>query len=122
MDGARIALIEDVESNRLVAGMHLEGAGHEIVVEATTLDEALAVIDGIADGTHEVDVILLDGNLRPNTDTYEDARAVAERIAEKGVSAVVIGFSRGSLKQKGVDVYADTYKGHKTVLEIIRSL
>ena len=122
MDKAKIALIEDVESNRLVFGMYLEDAGHEIVVEATNLGEALAVVDGIADGIHEVDVVLLDGNLQPETDTYDDARAVAERIKERGVSAVVIGFSLGSLNEKGIPVHADTYKSHKKLLEIIRAL
>ena len=122
MDRAKIALFEDNPRDREFARKFLTLFGHEIVVEADNLDDALTVVEGIADGTHEVDLILLDGNLRPNDNSYNDARKVFGRITETGVTKTVFGYSLGSLIDNGIGVKADTYKSYERTRDLISEI
>lgn len=122
MEGARVAVIEDREQLRQMMCMLLEHHGHEVVAEAGTLEEALSLVDAMAEGFVEVDVVLLDGNLQPAAELGDDARQVSERIRERSVGAAILGFSAGSMAQYGVEVTADPGKDPIAVVEAIAAL
>lgn len=122
MEGARVALIEDREQMRRMMRLLLEDNGHEVVAEASDLDEALALVDDMADGVVEADVVLLDGNLQPATDTGEDARRVSERLQNRGVTTAVLGFSLSSMERYGIQVTADPGKDPTAVMQAIAEL
>lgn len=122
MEGARIAVIEDREQLRQAMRLLLEHHGHEVVAEAADLDEALALVDDMADGVVKADVMLLDGNLQPATDTGEDARLISERVLNRGLAIAVLGFSLGSMHRYGVEVTADPGKDPIAVVEAIAAL
>lgn len=121
MDGARVAIIEDDEVFRNMTKRNLEATGHQVVAEASTRQEALSLVEQMAAGEVEADVILLDGNLT-ETDTYEDARVIAEQLKNAGVTSVVLGFSLGSLLEHDIEVSADVGKRWGRVAAAIEAI
>lgn len=119
MDGARVVVIEDRERNRIEAKKSLETNGHSVVGEAATLIEALSLVDTIGTGELEADVILLDGNLEPDSDLGGDARTIASRIKENGITSRIIGFSSLPMRHYSVEVDADSGKDMNEVIEAI---
>lgn len=123
MERARVAVIEDSGTMRMLVRAYLEDEGHHVVVaEAADMEAAQELLADIHDGTLEVDVILLDGNLSDRDRTGADARANIEMIRELGIGAAVLGFSAESMQSYGVDVAADTRKKLPAVLEAIAAL
>ena len=110
MEGARVAVIEDDEFFRKITRLHLERCGHFVVAEASNLTQALGLVGEIAQGNPEVDVILLDGNLREGARDGEDARQVISKIKETKVKAKVFGFSLSPMSSYGIEVDVDTNK------------
>lgn len=122
MEGARTVVIEDLEIMREVARVNLEACGHSVVAEAASLSAAYNVVSQLASGDIEADVILLDGNLRENTDTYQDARDIFDFIKEQGIDLPVLGFSLGSLIKHGIPVTRDVGKRPQNVVDAIAEL
>lgn len=122
MENAKITIIEDSESLRGAATIFLEARGHTVVAQAATLDAALDLVDRIADNTLESDVIVLDGNLTPHTETGADARRIMERITERGVGSAVLGFSEKSMNDYGIEVTIDAGKSLAAVNKAISEL
>jgi len=110
MESARVIIIEDDELFREMTIENLRAIGHQVVGQASTRKEALDLIDSMGRCEVEADVVLLDGNLVPDTDTYEDARIISARLKENGVTSKVLGFSLGTLSSHGIDVDADVGK------------
>jgi len=122
MEKAKIAIIEDYEPMRLLAKTYLEMHDHIVVGEAGSRSDAIGLVDSIANGYIPTDVILLDGNLTPNTRNFSDASAIVERIKELGVLKPILGFSSESLLEHGIDVIADTYKDMDRLINAIKRL
>ncbi len=61
MEHARVALFEDHRAYRRVLAMALSHSGHEVVLQADTLPEALRVIT--QSKPDSFDVAIVDGNL-----------------------------------------------------------
>ena len=122
MEGARVAVIEDSEIFRKITRLHLERCGHFVVAEATNLTQALGLVGEIAQGNPEVDVILLDGNLREGARDGEDARQVISKIKETKVKAKVFGFSLSPMSSYGIEVDVDTNKNWQRLEEGLKQL
>lgn len=123
MEHARIALFEDQENIRQLIAAALDQSTHEIVAEASTVDEALQVVDQVERGDLNVDVILLDGNLDSGQMDCSDARRIAAEIKDRGIPAVIIGFSAYRLQRFGVPVDIDATKANASrITEIISSI
>lgn len=127
MENARVAIVEDMEKIRQMVRLSLIGDGHNVVAEATNLEEAFSLVDKLAQGEIEADVVLLDGNLGDKTEEkeykpHDDARQILARIREAGIASTVIGFSADYLREAGIDVDADTAKSIEAVIETIDAL
>ena len=122
MEGARVAVIEDDDFFRDITRRHLERCGHFVVAEATNLTQALGLVGEIAQGNPEVDVILLDGNLREGARDGEDARQVVSKIKETKVKAKVFGFSLSPMSSYGIEVDVDTNKNWQRLEEGLKQL
>lgn len=122
MEGARVAVIEDDAFFRDITRRILERFGHFVVAEATNLSQAFDLIDEIAQGNQEVDVILLDGNLHEGASDGEDARQVALMIKETNVAAKVFGFSLRPMSDYGIEVDVDTNKNWQRLEEGLEQL
>ena len=119
MEGARVVVFEDNDRLREHACLELENHEHQVTAYAKTLRQALAVVEDIADGEIQADVVLLDGNLGgENRDCY-DARQICQRMQERGVAAKVIGFSAGDMRMHGVDVDFDSQKNIFAAIDAI---
>ena len=122
MEGARVAVIEDDDFFRDITRRHLERCGHFVVAEATNLTQALGLVGEIAQGNPEVDVILLDGNLREGARDGEDARQIVSKIKETNVKAKVFGFSLSPMSSYGIEVDVDTDKNWQRLEEGLKQL
>ena len=111
MDHARVAVFEDDTVIRHLVSAMLEGSNHTVVAEASTVDDALAVIDLARSGELEIDAVLLDGNLNADTVTCEDARRIAQTIKDFGLATKIIGLSAYELSRFGIPVDCDLTKG-----------
>jgi CheY-like chemotaxis protein len=110
MKNANVLLFDDNDNVRQLARFWLDRAGHMVVGEATSLDEALATLDAVAQGEPECDILILDGDMsgRGTGQNAVDATLVTSRIREHGLSMKIIGFSAGEpLSDQGVPVDID---------------
>ncbi len=98
MQNGKIVIIEDAPLLRSYFCDVVSAAGHEIVAQADNLPDAETIVDRIASGVMEADVIVLDGRF-PNA---SDGEIVANRLREQNVGAWVIGWSTSWLE--GVDI------------------
>ena len=124
MDNARVVIIEDKPLFSDEAKIHLTLAGHNVVAVAGNREKALDIIRQLAEGALEADVILLDGTLRrTSTDSGEDARVIAAKVKELGITAKLLGFSLEPMESFGVEVAADPGKAKmQRVVEAIARL
>jgi CheY-like chemotaxis protein len=121
MEGARVVVIEDREPMRRVVARNLHHYGHSVVGEAATFQEALDIVDRIASGELEADVIVLDGNLSPDLNDGREARMIYDRLKQQSVLAKIIGFSMMPMKTYGIAVDADSQKEPDRLIEAIES-
>jgi CheY-like chemotaxis protein len=113
MDRARIVLFEDLSHQRDMVHEVFEGTGHDIVAVGTTLDESLAIVEDLAAGTVEADVVILDGNLTKGTvPNGDDAREIKAAIDRHNLPVRLIGFSavRDMQSHYGITLDADSGK------------
>lgn len=84
----KVLVVEDEALIAFGVETELQGTEFEIVAQATTVSEALKLVE-----TPELGIVLLDGNLRG-----ESAAPVAERLAEKGIPFIILtGYSSKQL-------------------------
>ncbi len=112
MKNANVLIFDDNDNVRQLARFWIDRAGHTVVGEATTLDDALASVDALAQGEQECDVLVLDGDMsgRGAGQNAVDATIITSRIREHGLSLKIIGFSAGeplSEQEVAVDVDLD---------------
>jgi CheY-like chemotaxis protein len=120
MEGAKVVIFEDDEDWQEIIGEIIEGAGHEVIARATTMDGARAVIDGFADDA--VDVAVVDGNLTRHNTSGRDGAEVAERLRAKiGEKLVIIGCS-GTNTVDGADHTVSKAKNSEDIAQIIADL
>lgn len=113
MDNARVCVAEDNEFERHYIRKALAGSGHEIVRENDTLDGTLQTLEDIRDGRLACDVLLLDGNLSPDSRDCADAKIVTELARAYNLGIKIVGFSTYRMSRYGVDVDVDPGK-HQT--------
>ncbi len=109
MHEGKVVHFEDDESWQGIVRRQLDGSSHQLMAGAATLPDALVVLDQVNTGDLDANVVVLDGNLS-ETASYDDARAIRERIRELGLPVRVIGFSSSDLTSKGVEVDATLLK------------
>lgn len=123
MENARIVIFEDNASIRNILTTVMDMSSHSIVAEAATAADALAVVDRMAAGELEADVVVLDGNLDKDSTKCENAKQIAAAMREAGLTAKIIGFSSYELKDFGIAVDVDLTKQHAMRLgKVIDSL
>ena len=86
---ARIFLAEDNPDQRKIQKFWLEEAGHTVVIEASTLDEALEKVKSAKE--LEVNVGVLDGSLREKSPT--DGPRIAEALRKAIPGIKIVSFS-----------------------------
>lgn len=100
MEGARVGIFEDNENwQEIVPGM-VTRRGHEVVLQAQTLEDAEAAIERLP--ANGLDVAVVDGNLDPNVSSGEDGARITRLLHEKFEGITVIGRS-GSKEVEGAD-------------------
>jgi CheY-like chemotaxis protein len=115
MDNANVLIFEDYDSVRDLVRRLMDMAGHTVVGEAVTFDEAMEALEAVEAGDQECDVVILDGNLhRTNSgDNNRDAREITKYIRSHELAIKIVGFSGGlPMSEDGIDV--DTELRDKT--------
>jgi len=114
VENARIALIEDNEGLRQTLS-NILSLEHTITGEAGTLPEALELVDEIADGNVECDILITDYNLTSGVSSCEDGQAITERAAERikrsGLPLFLIGYSGQAQSRPDIEVDVAIDKG-----------
>lgn len=115
MQEGRIVHFEDNANLRasLEATVNLFGGPHKVVGEASDLPTALGVLDDIASGKLDANVVLLDGNLSKAT-SGSDAREITTRISDLKLPVRVLGLSSDAMEKYGVQVDVDITKDRLT--------
>lgn len=114
---AKVFVVEDDKFWQMAIKGVLEDAGHSVVASATTLDEALVMVEQLKE--MGVDVAVLDGNLDPDEYQGFDGQTVLRAIQEKAPEVKTIGMSGNSVK--GTDI--DLGKGNAVELgEVVSNL
>lgn len=122
MEGARIAVIEDMPGSQKVVARTARIAGHEVVATANDLPQAIELSEKIVGGELEVDVVVLDGNLSPDFGGGADARHVMRLLgyhnpemigydgSDEQTIVPVIGYSALSFREYGLTPACDAGK------------
>jgi len=111
MENAPVGIIEDNAAIRHATKRFLElTSSHRVISEASTLQEGLAMVDAIARGELDCQVLVLDGNLDSTQVDGSDARAIVERVRAHELGVKIIGFSGYSMQRLGVEVDIDLGK------------
>jgi len=121
MHEAKVVIIEDNEDVRLLARTMLKLKNHHVVGEAGTLQQAISIIDQVANGDLEVDVYLLDGNLREESMRGEDAQIISQHMRARKILGHIIGFSQSELPPDVCDSVAKN-KNMRAAVDIINEL
>jgi len=91
MDKARIILIEDDPELRDDFKRNLEVSGHKVIGQAGTVETAAKLVDNLT--PDDVDIAIVDGNLRRGVTDGTDGERVSEDIHQRLGGVVVIGAS-----------------------------
>lgn len=107
MQNARIFLVDDSSSDREYVRKAMEAAGHQVVIEATTLSEALGLITSPEQLIQvRADLAILDGNLGTSSRYPFDGQEVAQAIRGSGLSIKIVAYT--SFWNREAD-YGDAY-------------
>ena len=106
MNNGRIAYFEDnlilAASIQDTVDIYSDGR-HQVVVHAADLSGSLAVLDQIAAGEIDANIVLSDGNLS-NSVGGHDARVIMERVRELGLGVRTVLLSSQTSEDTGVSV------------------
>lgn len=121
MQNAVIFLVEDDDLHRRFAHTHLQKDGHEVVLEATNLEEAQGIIKSGQLQEKGVNVVVVDGYFPETTGGREifAGPIVAETIREKDSTIKIVSHSSLPLDMMEIqygDVHA--WKRDERALEI----
>lgn len=116
MEKAKVVIVEDRSSIREPMRALLAFAGHSVSHEVESLEDALSAIDAIAGGDMPCDVMVLDGNLRPNQRDNSDASQIIDAIRQRDLAIKIVGFSGTSMARSGIDVDFDVLKPNFSTL------
>lgn len=122
MEKAKLVLIEDDPSHIHLVNEWMKIKQHKIISTATTLPEAITIIDAINIGSIETpDAIILDGHLSIDAYMCSDAKAVFERYKRYGMTIPIIGYSSIYLCENGIEIddRFDLGKNPKELLRVI---
>jgi CheY-like chemotaxis protein len=121
MQNANVLIVEDYDSVRDLVSRVMDMAGHTVVGEAATFNEAMTALEAVDAGEQQCDVVILDGNLRQNEQggNNQDAREITEFIRERELGIKVVGFSGGlPMSEDGIDVDAELRDKTQVVSEL----
>lgn len=99
-DKARVLVVEDDKDYQSFIKEFLEDAGHEVVLTAGNLPDALSAIKRLAE--LKINVVTIDGNLDEDEYRGYDGRAVLKAVKDSGVDVKTVGMSGNSVQ--GVDI------------------
>lgn len=124
MESGKIVHFEDSVTFAETIG---EGIGifsdgrHEVVAQAANLSGSLAVLDQIASGELEANVVLTDGNLSPAVGGA-DAVVIIGRVKELGLNVRTILMSSQSAGEIGIEVDAEVPKSGSVLPAIVDAI
>ena len=124
-ESAKIFLVDDNKSDLFNTRYFLEKAGHEIIVEATSLDKALMLIPELTE--KGVNVAIVDGNLTPGDSSGRDGQMVAREIRKQtqGQGIKIVAYSSSSKKYEYGDIFIEkgpTKEGMREFAKAIAAL
>jgi DNA-binding NtrC family response regulator len=93
MDGANVAIFEDDLDLQEGFADILNYLGHEVVLQAASLDEAERKIGSLDPATDKIDVALIDGNLSAGKIDCSDGAKVVQLLQSKLGTIPTIGIS-----------------------------
>ena len=97
---ARVFVVEDDPEWQELIGLLLSNAGHQVVLRATTKQDALTAVQGLK--MADIQIATIDGNLSERGKGEEDGRAVLEAIREHAPYVKTIGLA--TFEIPGADV------------------
>ncbi len=111
MHDGRVVHFEDDPLVREIVADHLaHSEDHSLVGAAATLPDALEMLERIADGELDANVVVVDGSLSGVSDA-RDARIITKKIRKLELPLRVIGFSAEDLVRRGLHLDAFVLKG-----------
>jgi DNA-binding response OmpR family regulator len=120
MKDGRVAIFEDNPGFCTLLKFHIDDSGNEVVICASTLEEAReSIVERVAKlGSFAVDVVLLDGNLGRGMTSNEDGLTIARLIREvAGDEPFIISMSTTGNFIEGADMKMK--KDDKDTAEIV---
>lgn len=117
MEKARLAVFEDSYNIREMLRIASEMAGHVVVAEAVTVDEALHIVS-----TNDFEIAIIDGNLNPGKIDCSDGKTILAEIRQRRPQATVVWFSNVPSETVSVDCDIDIGKDVFGVMEAIEAL
>jgi CheY-like chemotaxis protein len=114
---ARVFVVEDNERFQKIIIKRLKKAGHSVVATATTLDQALAMVDQLEQ--LGVGVAVLDGNLSDYDVSGNDGREILKAIQKKDPNVITVGMSLDDFEGTDVDLGKDNVGN---LGEVVKSL
>ncbi len=124
MHNGKIAYFEDstVLAASTVRGIELfSDDRHQVVAQAANRGGALAVLDQIASGEVDANIVLSDGNLDGGV-TGGDAIIIINRIKELGLNVRTVLMSSQSAEDIGVTVDAEFLKDDSGPADLVKIL
>ncbi len=113
-ENANVFLVDDSEDIRDTLRYHLTKAGHRVVAEASTLEDALDAITLLEE--RDVDVALVDGNLTPSSSGGLDGGTVANKFRNKFPGKSLFSIS-GDEQPWSDDPYMTSDVGYRKIAE-----
>lgn len=93
-ENANVFLVEDDFLDTWRTGEYLKMGGHSVKLQASTLEEALALVPKLKE--EGINVAVIDGNLSRGKEDGIDGERVVEAIKKQAPNVVTIVYSRGS--------------------------
>jgi DNA-binding NtrC family response regulator len=116
---AKIHLIEDDADCRMMAEIHLTGAGHRILGVSTTLTEARAAISGFTE--QGIEVVVMDGDLTGRGNISRDGEILTALINKDHPQIGVVGYATNR-DVVGADIQSPKVKGGPSLVRAVTDI
>ena len=115
----RVLIVDDEPTIRASLTLLLCDKGHDVVAEAASPDEAANVLGCFESINDEVDVVLVDGDLTPESIDGSDGMRVIDMLRAKGFGGAIVGIS-GGVEFSGI--FANPGKDSAAILETLEAI
>jgi CheY-like chemotaxis protein len=119
MEKAKVFVAEDDDMTRQYLKLLLAERGHDVVLEVSTLEEALSAVQGGKLDQFDVNMAIVDGSLSKERPGCGDGRKVTEAIRNSQANITIVAYT--SARKQDVD-YGDFFISKNESIEVMYGL